>query len=193
VLGTEFAQALQVALGRDQHTGGTSYRLHDHGGNGRGVVQGDDALQFVRQVRTVFGLAPGVGILFQVVRVRQMVDARQQRAIMLAVASDAADGNTAKTYAMVATLAADQADTARFAARLVVGQRNLERRIHRFRAGIGIKHVAEFMAGVVHQLFGQVERGRVAHLESGRKIKLADHFAHRADDFRLGMPARHAP
>jgi hypothetical protein len=53
--------------------------------------------------------------------------------------------------------------------------------------------VAELVARVVHQLFRQVERGGVPHLEGRREIELAHHFAHRRDDLGLRVAAWHAP
>jgi hypothetical protein len=56
VLGADLAQALQVALGRRQHAGGAGHRLDDDGGDGRGVVQRDEALQqLVGQLGAVLG------------------------------------------------------------------------------------------------------------------------------------------
>jgi hypothetical protein len=75
----------------------------------------------------------------------------------------------------------------------VIRQRDLERRVHRFGTGVGVEHVAELVVGVLHQLLGQVERSRVAHLEGGRKIELAYHLAHGGHDLRLRMAAGHAP
>ena len=45
VLVADLAQPLQVALGRDQHAGRARDRLDDDGGDGRGVVQIDEAFE----------------------------------------------------------------------------------------------------------------------------------------------------
>jgi hypothetical protein len=193
VLGANLAQALQVALGRDQHAGRSRHRFDDDGGDGRGVVQRDDAFQLVGQFGAVFRLAARVRILRQVVRVRQVVDARQQRAEGLAVVADAAHRQAAEADPVVAALAPDQAGASALAARLVVGQRDLQRGIDGFRAGVGIEHLAELVVRVVHQPLGQLEGGRMAHLEGGRVVELAGHFADRGGDLRLAVAARHAP
>ena len=190
VLVAQLAQTFQITLGRDQHAGGAGHRFDDDGGDVGGVMQGDDALEFIGQVDAVFRLAPGPGIEFEIVGVRQVIDAGQQRPEALAVAADAAHRQAAEADPVVAPFAADQAGSLPFAAGAVVGQRHLEGGVDRFRAGVGIEHVAEFVAAEIHQLFGQVEGGRVAHLEGGREVELADHFAHGGDDLRLVVPGR---
>ena len=54
---TEGAQALQVALGRRQDAGGARDGLDDDRGDVARIVQGDDALEFVRQMQAPVGLA----------------------------------------------------------------------------------------------------------------------------------------
>ena len=44
------AQLFQITLGRRQHAGRSGHRLDDDGGDGRGAVQRDDALEFVGEV-----------------------------------------------------------------------------------------------------------------------------------------------
>ncbi|KAG1542023.1 hypothetical protein G6F50_014155 [Rhizopus delemar] len=80
VLGRDLAQLFQVALGRDQHARGAGHRFDDDGGDGGGVMQRDDAFQLVGQVGAPGGLALGVGVLFQVMGMRQVVYGGQQRA-----------------------------------------------------------------------------------------------------------------
>ena len=101
---------LQIALRRDQHAGRAGHRLDDDGGDGRGVVQRDDALQLVGELRAMLRLAAREGVLGRQVRVRHVVDAGQQRAEHLAVGDDAADRDAAEIDAVIAALAADQAE-----------------------------------------------------------------------------------
>ena len=68
-------------------------------------------------MRAIFGFALAEGLLLAVIGRRQMVDARQERAKHLSVADDAADRGAAKTDAVIAPLAADQADAAALAQR----------------------------------------------------------------------------
>ena len=80
VLVADRAQPLQIALGRRQHAGRARHRLDDDGGDGRGVVQRDDALELVGEMRAPLGLALGEGLLLAIVGRRQVIDAGQQRA-----------------------------------------------------------------------------------------------------------------
>ena len=50
-------ELLEIALGRDQHAGGAGHRLDDHRGDGRGVVQRDEALEIVGELGAVLRLA----------------------------------------------------------------------------------------------------------------------------------------
>ena len=78
VLVADRAQPLQIALGRRQHAGRARHRLDDHGGDGRGVVQRDDALEFVGEMRAPFRLALGEGLLRR--DCRSSADDRRRRA-----------------------------------------------------------------------------------------------------------------
>ena len=57
VLVADLAQPLEIALRRDQHAGRAGHRLDDDRGDGRGVVQRDDALELVGELGAVLGLA----------------------------------------------------------------------------------------------------------------------------------------
>ena len=67
VLVAQRAQALQIALRRDQHAGRTGDRLDDDGGNGFSAVQRDQTLDVIGEFRAVRGLAPGEGVAGEVV------------------------------------------------------------------------------------------------------------------------------
>ena len=100
-------------------------------------MQRHQTLKLVGEFDAVFRLALGVGVLGQIVRMRQVVDAGEQRAEHLAVGDDAADRHTAEIDAMIAALAADQPEARAVALGAVVGDRGLQRGLNRFRAGIG--------------------------------------------------------
>ena len=109
VLRADLAQLLQIALRRNQHAGRAGHRLDDHRGDRRRVVQRDDAFEFVGEMRAPCGLALRERVVFEVVRVRQVIDRRQQRAReRLAIRRDAAHRNAAEAHAVIAALAADQ-------------------------------------------------------------------------------------
>ena len=109
VLVADRAQPLQIALRRRQHAGRARHRLDDHRGDRRRVVQRDDALELVGEMRAPFRLALAEGLLLAIIGRRQMIDAGEQRAEELAVGDDAADRDAAEADAVIAALAADQA------------------------------------------------------------------------------------
>eukprot|EP01022_Parablepharisma_sp_SALTPOND_P021543 TRINITY_DN427_c0_g3_i1.p1 TRINITY_DN427_c0_g3~~TRINITY_DN427_c0_g3_i1.p1 ORF type:complete len:877 (-),score=398.28 TRINITY_DN427_c0_g3_i1:14792-17422(-) len=194
MLGTQLAQALQVTLGRHQHAGGTGHRLDDDGGDVGGIVQGDDAFQLIGQVRAVFGLALGEGVLFQVVGVRQVVHTLQQRgAEGLAVAADAPHRHAAEAHAVIAALASDHAGAGGVAGGAVIGQGDLDGGIHRFRTGAGIEHVGEAVAGIGLEAFGQFEGAGMAQLEGRRIVQRGHRLLHGRHDLGMGVAQRHAP
>ena len=118
-----------------------------------------------------------------------MVDAGQQRAEELAVVDDAADRDAAEADAVIAALAADQAGARPCAADVVIGQRDLERRVGRLRARVAEEDVVE----VARREIGD-PRGRAgkpsgwAKLEGRREVELARLPLDRLDD-RLAVMA----
>ena len=72
-----------------------------------------------------------------------MIDAGEQRAEELAVGDDAADRDAAEADAVIAALAADQARARALPRARVIGERDLQRGVDRFRAGIAEEHVVE--------------------------------------------------
>jgi len=137
------AQPLKVPLRRRQNSGRARHRLDDDRGDGRGIVQRHDALQFVGKMCTPVRLALGEGLMFAAIGRRQMIDPGQKRAEEFAVVDDAADGNPAEADAVIAALAADEPGARAFPAHIMIGQRDLERGIDRLRAGIAEEHPVE--------------------------------------------------
>ena len=180
VLVADLAQALEIALRRRQNAGGAGHGLDDHGGDGGGVVQRDDALQLVGEMRAPFRLAAGEGLFGAVIGVRQVVDARQQRAEELAVLDDAADRDAAEADAVIAALAADQARPAALALHVPIGERDLERRIHGLRARVAEEDVVEVARRELGEARGEGEAARMAELEGRRIVEL----------LRLGLDRR---
>ena len=111
-----------------------------------------------------------------------MVDAGQQRAIELAVADDAAHRDAAEPDAVVAPLAADQPGAAAVAPDIVVGQRDLERGVHRLRSRIGEEHVVEVARRQRGDAACRLERLGVAELERRGIVEHARLFADGLDD-----------
>src|SRR5262249_17756547 len=110
------------------------HRFDDDGRDGRGVVQRNDAVEFVRQMRAPGRLALAESLMLAAVGCRQVVDAGQERAEEFAVVDDAADRDSAEADAVIAALAADQARARALAADIVIGKRDLERGVDRLRA-----------------------------------------------------------
>src|SRR5437762_5054970 len=90
-----------------------------------------------------FGLALGEGLLLAIIGVRQMIDAGEQRAEMLAVIDDAADRDAAEADAVIAALAPDEPRARAAALHVVKRQRDLERGVDRLRAGTAEEHPVE--------------------------------------------------
>src|SRR6202023_3149125 len=101
----------------------------------------------------------------------QMIDTGQQRAEMLAVTDDAADRNAAKADAVIAALAADQPGARGLAAHIMIGERDLERGVDRFRAGIAKEYTVEIAGRQRRDPACQFERFRVGKLERRRVIE----------------------
>ncbi len=178
----DFAQALQVALGRDQHAGGPGHRLDDDRRDGLAAMQRAQPLQIVGQVRAPLRLAARIGLLLQVEGVAQVVAAGQLGEDP-AVVDDAADRDAAEADPVVAALAPDQAPALTLAAGPVVGQRDLQGAVHRFRAGVGEEDmVVGAVRGHLHQLVGKLEGDGMAELEAGRVVEPRDLALHRLDN-----------
>ena len=140
MLGADFAQALEIALRRDQHPGRSGDRLHDQRGDARGIVQLANALQIVGELGAVRRLAAREGIARRVVRMADVVDPGDTRPEGLAVEGNAAHGHAAEVHAVIAALAADQPEALALAPGALVSQRDLERGVDRFGAGVGKEH-----------------------------------------------------
>ena len=171
VLLGDLAQPLEIALRRRQHAGRSRHRLDDHGGDGRGAVQVDQAFELLGEMRAIFRLALGEGLLLAVIGVRQVIDAGQQRAEHLAVVDDAADRGAAEADAVIAAFAADQAAAGALAVDLMIGQRDLERGIGGLRSGIAEEHVIEAGGREVGDAAGELEGLRNAELERRRIVE----------------------
>ena len=165
------AQPLEIALRRHHHARGPRHRLDDHGGNGAGTMNSDDAFEFVGEMRAILRLALGEGLLFAVIGGRQVIDAGQQRAEHLAVVDHAADGNTAEADAVIAALAADQPGASGLAAAVVIGQRHLQRGIDRFGTGVAEKHMLKTLRRQRGDAAGKLEGLRMAELERWRVVE----------------------
>jgi hypothetical protein len=115
------------------------------------AMQGHQALELIGELHAVLGHAARERILCQIVGVRQVIHARQQVGRPnLAVRRDAADGDAAESHPMVAALTPDEARARSLATHALVGERDLQRGIHRLRSRIGEEHVVEPLGRDLH-------------------------------------------
>lgn len=91
-----------------------------------------------------------------------------------AVVDEAADGDAAKTDAVITALTADQAAAGALANGALIGDGDLKGRIDRFRAGAGVENAIKLCTfragGDFRQPLGEFEGDGMAHLKGGRVI-----------------------
>ena len=156
-------------------------------------MQGHDAIERVGQVPAPLGLAHREGLVLAVVGVGQVVDAREQRPEVLAVAHDAADRDAAEAGAVVAALPPDQPLPRALAAHVVVRDGDLERRVDRLRPGVGEEHVVEVGGRQRRDAGRELEGLGVAELEGGREVELGRLLLDGAHDRLAGVARVGAP
>ena len=156
-------------------------------------MQPDQPVEFVGQMRAPFRFADREGLFGAVVGAGQVVDARQQCAELLAIGDDAADCDAAKADAVIAALAADQPHPRSVAAHVMVGERDFQRGIDRFRAGIAEKHVVEVARRQRGNAAGQLKGLGMGELECRRVVELGRLALDRLDDRIAVMPGIGAP
>jgi hypothetical protein len=172
VLLGDFAQALQVAFGWRQHCGRARHRLDDDGGDGVGTMQRHHPLEIVGEFGAMLRLILRKSVAGQIMGVTDVVDARQMSRKGSAVRHHAADRHAAEADAVIAALAADQARPRPLADGALVGQRDLQRGVDRFRTRIGEEDAIETFGRDLGQPLGEIERERMAHVERGREVEV---------------------
>ena len=128
-------------------------------------MQRHDPLERVGEMSAPFRLALGEGLMLAVVGRGQMVDAGKQRAEILAVVDHAADRNAAEADAVIGPLAADQALARALPAHVVIGERDLQRRVAGLGAGIAVEHVIEIARRELGYAGSELERQRMGERE----------------------------
>src|SRR5690606_24781787 len=156
VLVATFAQALQVALGRNQPTRRAGHGLDNDGGDIRCVVQLDQLEQFVRQLDpTRFRLAASEGQT-GLQGVGQVIDIHEGTE-HLAVAADAAEAGAADVHAVIAACPTDELGLAGLAFQTPVRAGNLDGGVGSFRTGVREEHVVQVAWGQGNDLLGQLK------------------------------------
>ena len=171
VLVAQLAQPLQIALRRRQHAGRAGDRLDDDGGDGFGAMQRHQPFEIVGEFGAVSRHLLGEGVAGEIVGVADMIDARQMGGESTAVVDHAADRHAAEADAVIAALAADQAGAGRLTGGALIGERDLQRGVGRFRARIGEEDAIKSLRRDRGQSFGEIERNRMTHLERGREVE----------------------
>jgi hypothetical protein len=127
-------------------------------------------------------------------RVLHVVDGGQQiRRELFAVCFNPANCGAAESHAMISACAADEPHALRLALRLPVRERDLERRVHRFRSRVPKEHVIDAVRQHAHELLRQLEGERMSHLERRRIVHYAGLFADRGGDRLPAVSRVHAP
>src|SRR5471030_2131318 len=122
-----------------------------------------------------------------------MIDTRQHRAEPLAIVHHAAHGNATEADTVIATLAADEARARALAVGAVIGERDLERRVHGFGARVAVEGVVEVARQQRGMARGQLERLGMAHLERGRVVHLVELLQDRGLDLLAAVARIDAP
>ena len=140
------------------------------------------------------GQAAREGIVSHVQRVREMIHAGQHGCTEeLAVVDHAAHRHAAKTHPVIALFASDQAHARGVAAGALIGDGDLERRVHGFRAGVGEKYPVHARRRYLGEPGREFEGERMAHLERRRELHGAQLAPHRVGDLAPAVTGVHAP
>ena len=191
MLVADLADLLQIAFRRDQRAGRSGNRLDEDSRQRATAKILGDALEIHGHFGAGLRLALGEALLF-CPGVADHRDVRQGQAEGLAVADHAGKRHATHIHAVIGALAADQAVTLRMTAGTLIGQDDLDRRVDRFRSGIGEEHMVEFVRQHPADTLGQLERPGVAKLEM-RSVVIVQHLViDRLGDLATAMAGRGA-
>ena len=156
-------------------------------------MQRHQPLEIVGEFGAMLGLTLGEGVAGEIMGVADVVDARQMGREGAAVVDHAADRHAAEADAVIAALAADQAGPRPLSDGALIGQRDLQRGIDRFRAGIGEEDAVEPVRRDLGQPLGEIEGQRMAHLERGRIVEVHQLALDRGGDLPAAVAGIDAP
>ena len=188
------AQAIEIPNRRNEHTRGTSHRFHDDGGNCVTAALLDHALEIIRQLGAMRGLSLGERVPGQIVRVRDVIHVRQQlRGKLCFVGGESAHRDPTEAHPVIATLTAYKADAFLVAACLMVGERNLERRVYRLAPRVREEHMVEVAGEHFRQPLGERKREGVPHLKGRRVVERRGRAGDGFANGRAAVPRIDAP
>ena len=189
VLVTDLANFLQIADWRNKRAGGAGDRLDEDSGEGGAAKVLGDALEVHGHLGTGQRLALREALLLGP-GVADHRDVWKCQAEGLAVADHAGKRDAAHVDAVIGTLAADQPVTLRLAAGPLVGEDDLDRRVHRLRSGVGEEHMVELVRQHPADALGKFKRTRMAKLEVRRVIIVQHLVIDRFGDLAAAMASR---
>src|SRR5690606_36363265 len=125
------AEALQIALRRQNDASRTGHGFNDDSSDLFRAMQLDEAFQIIGKLNTVRGQALGEGVLFNIERMTHMIggNLREDAAII----DKATDRNAAETDAVIAFFATQNHGAGALADGALIGDGNLQRGVDRFR------------------------------------------------------------
>ena len=183
-------QALQVAGRRHETAGGAGDGLDETRGNGVRAVHRDDAFEIVGQVgAAVRRLSAGETVPFEP-RVPHVRDPGHPDPERLAVLHHSAQARPADVDAVVGPLARDHAHPGSLAPRTVIGQRDLDRGVDRFGAGVDEEHPVQPLRGEPGDPAGELELARMPGLKRRAVIEAQELVVNRLCDLVAAVPAR---
>ena len=156
-------------------------------------MQRHQVFQHIGQFGAMRRFTPAIGVLGRQMRMRQMIHIRQQRTELLAIGPNAAHRHAAKAHAMITAFAPNQPHARAFAARLVIGERDFQRRIRAFTARIGEENPVQPIGRHIRNPCGGFKGDGVAKLEGGREIHDGGLFLDGLHNFPPAMPGIAAP
>ena len=157
MLVADLAQALQIALRRDQRAGRSRDRLDEYGGDGRPAIGRAVAFQIVRQFHAVLlGLTVAEQFLARP-GVADRDHVRQRDREGLAVLDHAGQRDAAHVHAVIGALPRYEAQALALAIGAVVGHHHFQRGINAFGTGVREEHVVHRFGQQGCDLAGQLE------------------------------------
>ena len=124
-----------------------------------------------------------------------MPDAGQRRAELAPVVHHAGQRHAAEVDAVIGALARNEHRASALSARLVIRQRDLHRRVNRFRAGIGEEDAVQIARGELGHSSRELEGARMAAQERRDEVEIGQLLMHGFRDFLAtvsGRAAEHA-